>query len=70
MILQFDKSKLQLLVLAGPTESFTSSQELKDVHTKLEALKKRLVEFQDTEVNPVLKEIDAFVAEFNKSPAP
>jgi hypothetical protein len=67
MILQFDKNKLQLLVLAGPTESFSASAELVEVHEKLESLKQKLVQFQDSEVNPVLKEIEAFVAEFNKA---
>lgn len=66
MILQFDKNKLQLVVLSGPNETVTPTPELSAIHDKLEALKQKLSVFQETEVLPVLKEIDTFVAEFNK----
>jgi len=67
MILQFDKNKLQLVVIASPIETFNTSPELSQIWEKLEALKQKLVQFQDNEVNPVLKEIEAFVTEFNKA---
>ncbi len=66
MIIQFDTKSMNVQILCGVLEEYTPSDEIKDIHNKVEVLKKEMNEFMSSMVNPKLKEIHGLVEAHNK----
>jgi len=66
MIVQFDIKSMNVQVLCGVLEEYTPSDEIKDIHSKVEALKAEMNEFTSKIMNPKLKEINELVESHNK----
>ena len=65
MIVQFDVKSMNVQVLCGVLEEYAPSDEIKDIHSKVEALKAEMNEFTSKVMNPKLKEINELVDAHN-----
>ena len=66
MIVQFDVKSMNVQILCGVLEEYTPSDEIKDIYSKVEALKAEMNEFTSKVMNPKLKEINELVETHNK----
>lgn len=66
MIVQFDVKSMNVQILCGVLEEYTPSDEIKDIYSKVEALKAEMNEFTSKTMNPKLKEINELVETHNK----
>jgi hypothetical protein len=68
MQLHFDEKSLHLQTICGILEQYAPSEEIVDLVQRLEALKAKLVAFQEKELLPELTKIREQVKEINSRP--
>lgn len=69
MFVQFDKNRLHVQVVCGSLEEYVPSEDMKQVQSKVDALKKKLAKFQEETIFPEIKAIEALIEKINPSPS-
>lgn len=65
MYIQFDKKNMHVQVICGILEKYEPNERIELIYNKVEDLKKKMVEFLNTVVDPAIADIEKLINEEN-----